>query len=152
MHEIQPTELTKSENEFIKNSLVLIEETLTNGPIDLMNVGHHYASALAPVIDAEELVIEANRTIDLVEKDGNSIDVDFKLLAEEIEYRNYITEIKRSPQIVAEILIILGVIRRITDGKSHEYSEKLTELEEIAANANQNLLWCIASEQWKYKK
>lgn len=147
MHQIKDTELTASEKYFIENSLKLIDDTFSafvDYNVDVENIDHYFASALQPIIDAQELVREANSGVDVVDRTGNPIDVDFKLTTAEIEYQNFVVEIKRAHGVVSEMKNILDATYRVTQEKQNEYLVKMDEMKERIGSAIEKLNWCIA--------
>ena len=129
MHEIKDTDLIKEEKEFIEGILSLIEHTFEYG--DIWYLSYYFASALQPIIEAEELVLEAGAGgYEFNDKDGNSmeIDVDLNLLIAQTDYKNFVVKIKRTLYIVNKLNSLLDTVSHIVHGKQHEYAEKIIEL------------------------
>ena len=148
MHQIKDTELTASEKYFIENSLRLIDDTFSvfvDYNVDVENIDVYFASALQPIIDAQELVRDANSGVDVVDRTGNPIDVDFKLTTAETEYQNFIVEIKRAHGVVSEMKNILDGIYHVAQGKQSEYLPKMDEMKERIEGAIAKLNCCITN-------
>lgn len=129
MSEIKTTDLVESERNFVENLLDIVERELSFDGTNNIPGSHEYSpSALEPLIEAEQMIREADGGVEVTGKDGNLIDVDLKLAVAQIDYKNDVAQLKRNLGIANELSVILDIIDRVTLDKENEYYRRVTEL------------------------
>lgn len=129
MFEIKTTDLVASEKNFVENLLDIVERELSFDGTDNISGSHEYfPSALEQLTEAEQMVREADGGTEVTGNNREPIDVDLKLAAARIDYKNNVTQLKRNLRIANELGVILDIVDRIALNKGNEYSRKAAEL------------------------
>ena len=129
--------LTQETKEFIDGFLLLIEQSLSDCDIAY----ERFASALAPVIEAEQMVREANSEAE------TDIDVDFKLITARKEHKNDVVNLRACLSLAQWLLKILDLTSLMVLGRSRECEDKVSELGERLVKTISNLENFVVSGQ-----